>query len=246
LHQDEVTPHVHAVVIPVTADGRLSSRDVFSSKSLRQLQTDYAQAMAPYGMARGVHYSTAIHQDVRRNYGAQQTSKEQLAQVATPLEPEPFAVGEMKWHEHLHPQAYVERELVRLNEHLAEQVTLVNANLAEVAQIATANTLVQERARVLEKWVATAEQALRTKEKQLQETQTKLSAAEATHTKLTCVAQQLAVHWVQGEKPGESVVTLAEQVRQQARRRIEQAAAEVLQGPLRSRAELNAALQAKG
>ncbi|MBC6608755.1 plasmid recombination protein [Hymenobacter sp. BT188] len=61
LHQDEVTPHVHAVVIPITEDGRLSARDVFSPKSLRQLQTDYAQAMAAYGVRRGVHYSTAIH-----------------------------------------------------------------------------------------------------------------------------------------------------------------------------------------
>jgi hypothetical protein len=37
LHQDEVTPHIHCVVVPVTADGRLSSRDVFSPKTLRQL-----------------------------------------------------------------------------------------------------------------------------------------------------------------------------------------------------------------
>ena len=246
LHQDEVTPHVHAVVIPVTADGRLSSRDVFSPKSLRQLQSDYAQAMAPYGMARGVHYSTAIHQDVRRNYGAQQTSKEQLAQVATPLEPAPFVVGEIKWHEHLHPQAYVERELARLNDHLANQVALVNAKLADVAQVATANTLAQERARVLEKRVATAEQTLQAREKKLQEMQTKLAEAEASHSKLTHVAQQLAVHWVQGEKPGEPIVAFAEQVRAQAHRRMEQAAAEVLQGPLRSNDELAAAMQARG
>ncbi|MGY2134531.1 MobV family relaxase [Hymenobacter sp. HD11105] len=246
LHQDEVTPHVHAVIIPVTADGRLSSRDVFSPKSLRQLQTDYAQAMAPYGMARGVQYSTAIHQDVRRNYGAQQTSKEQLAQVATPLEPAPFAVGEMKWHEHLHPQDYVERELARLNAHLAEQVALVNAKLAEVAQVATANTMAQERARVMEKRVAKAEQTLQAREKQLLDLQTKLSTAEATNAKLTSVTQQLAVRWVQGEMPGEPVVAFAEQVRSQAHRRIEQAATEVLQGPLRSRDELEAAMQDKG
>ena len=52
LHQDEVTPHIHAVVVPITADGRLSSRDVFSPASLRQLQTDYAKAMAPQGPKR--------------------------------------------------------------------------------------------------------------------------------------------------------------------------------------------------
>jgi hypothetical protein len=72
LHQDEVTPHIHCVVVPVTTDGRLSSRDVFSPKSLRQLQTDYAKAMEPHGLERGIKYSTAIHEDVRRHYGAQQ------------------------------------------------------------------------------------------------------------------------------------------------------------------------------
>jgi hypothetical protein len=115
-----------------------------------------------------------------------------------------------------------------------------------VAQIATANTLAQERARVLVKRVAKAEQILLAKQQQLQETQAKLRAAQASYTKLTHVAQQLAVYWVQGEKPGEPVVAFAEQVREQARRRLEQAAAEVLQGPVRSPAELEVALQAKG
>ncbi|MBC6608754.1 hypothetical protein H8B13_18140 [Hymenobacter sp. BT188] len=183
---------------------------------------------------------------MRRNYGAQQTSKEQLAQVAMPLEPAPFKLGEMKWHEHLHPQAYIERELARLNEHLTQQLALVNAKLQEVAQVATANALAQERARVLEKRVITAEQTLQATEQQFQATQMRLREAQASHTKLNHVAQQLAVHWVQGEKPGEPVVALAEQVREQARRRMEQAAAEVLEGPLHSSDELKTALQAKG
>jgi hypothetical protein len=85
LHQDEVTPHIHAVVVPVTDDGRLSSRDVFSPKTLRELQTDYAKAMEPHGFERGIKYSTAIHEDVRRHYGAQQMSKETLAELAKPL-----------------------------------------------------------------------------------------------------------------------------------------------------------------
>ena len=67
LHQDEITPHIHAMVVPVTADGRLSYRDVFSPATLRQVQTDYAAAMEKHGLQRGILYSTAQHEDVRRH-----------------------------------------------------------------------------------------------------------------------------------------------------------------------------------
>jgi hypothetical protein len=41
--------------------------------------------MKPHGLERGIKYSTAIHEDVRRHYGAQQMSKETLAELAKPL-----------------------------------------------------------------------------------------------------------------------------------------------------------------
>lgn len=47
LPQAEVAPHIHAVVVPVTADGRLSSRDGFSPRSLRQLQTELRAGDGP-------------------------------------------------------------------------------------------------------------------------------------------------------------------------------------------------------
>jgi organic hydroperoxide reductase OsmC/OhrA len=85
LHQDEQTPHLHAVVVPATADGRLSARDVFNPASLRQLQTDYTQAMqaAGFQVQRGIEGSTAKHESVRAYYGALQAGAEQ---VATPPE----------------------------------------------------------------------------------------------------------------------------------------------------------------
>lgn len=41
IHFDERTPHMHINFVPVTADGRLSARDIFTPGNLRKLQDDY-------------------------------------------------------------------------------------------------------------------------------------------------------------------------------------------------------------
>ncbi len=84
LHQDEQTPHLHAVIVPATADGRLSARDVFNPASLRQLQTDYSLAMqaAGFQVQRGIEGSTAKHESIRAYYGALQASTGQLADLS--------------------------------------------------------------------------------------------------------------------------------------------------------------------
>lgn len=84
LHQDEQTPHLHAVVVPATADGRLSARDVFNPASLRQLQTDYSQAMqaAGFQVQRGIEGSTAKHESIRAYYGAIQAGARQLGSLS--------------------------------------------------------------------------------------------------------------------------------------------------------------------
>jgi hypothetical protein len=54
LHQDEKTPHFHAVIVPITSDNRLSAKTLFNPVTLRNYQTGYAEAMRPHGMERGV------------------------------------------------------------------------------------------------------------------------------------------------------------------------------------------------
>jgi hypothetical protein len=95
LHQDEQTPHLHAVIVPVTADGRLSSRDVFSPQSLRQLQTDYTQAMQGAGFAvqRGIEGSTAKHESVRTYYGALRTAAQDVAKLTAAQIPDLAIAG---------------------------------------------------------------------------------------------------------------------------------------------------------
>ena len=55
LHKDERTPHIHATIVPITKDGRLSARDyVNGRKRLRELQDIYAKKMEEFGLQRGI------------------------------------------------------------------------------------------------------------------------------------------------------------------------------------------------
>jgi len=95
LHQDEKTPHVHAVIVPITPDGRLSAKDTFTRQSLRELQTDYAQAMAPHKFGRGIEHSQAEHQPIRRQYTQEAQNARQVAELSKPaaaIVREPFTL----------------------------------------------------------------------------------------------------------------------------------------------------------
>lgn len=64
VHMDEATPHMHLGIVPVTSDGRLSAKDIFTPLELKQLQTDFAEKVgAKYGLERGKEGSQAKHLD---------------------------------------------------------------------------------------------------------------------------------------------------------------------------------------
>ena len=70
LHLDEATPHLQAILVPVTADGRLSANELFTRATLRGLQTRYAAALGELGIRRGIQGSRARHDRVQKFYGA--------------------------------------------------------------------------------------------------------------------------------------------------------------------------------
>lgn len=75
LHTDEQTPHLHAYCHPVQADGSLSYFKMLGSpKLLTELQTDYAAAMKPLGLRRGLKKSTATHEETAKWRAAQKVS----------------------------------------------------------------------------------------------------------------------------------------------------------------------------
>lgn len=76
-HMDESNPHIHIGVVPVTADGRLSARDVFNPKTLEKLQTDFHFTVAQhYGLDRGDHHARNYLE--LNQFKAQQTKQEIL------------------------------------------------------------------------------------------------------------------------------------------------------------------------
>lgn len=69
VHLDEKTPHIHAVTVPLTPDGRLSSKEVLGNpKTLRERHDTYAQAMKPYGLERGKRDTGISHEDAKAYY----------------------------------------------------------------------------------------------------------------------------------------------------------------------------------
>lgn len=74
VHMDERTPHMHVNFVPVTQDGRLSAKTLFSKKSLSELQDNfYARVGRAYGLERGERGSAARHLDVIEYKIAQKT-----------------------------------------------------------------------------------------------------------------------------------------------------------------------------
>lgn len=62
LHLDEKTPHLHAVIVPLTKDGRLSAKEIIgNAQKLSTLQTLHAHFMQPFGLERGIEGSKAAH-----------------------------------------------------------------------------------------------------------------------------------------------------------------------------------------
>jgi len=63
VHYDEQTPHMHVNFVPVTADGRLCARDLFSPAKLRKLQDDYNRTCREngYDLERGELHSKREH-----------------------------------------------------------------------------------------------------------------------------------------------------------------------------------------
>jgi Plasmid recombination enzyme len=73
-HLDESTPHIHAVVVPLTESGKLSYRQLYGGNrtQLSQLQDRAWAAVAHLGLERGVKGSQATHQEVQAWYAEMQ------------------------------------------------------------------------------------------------------------------------------------------------------------------------------
>ena len=69
MHRDEKTPHLHAVTVNLTKDGRLSAKEIIGNrKAMQNRQDRYAQAMQSFGLERGVKNTGIKHEDAKDYY----------------------------------------------------------------------------------------------------------------------------------------------------------------------------------
>ena len=158
LQQDEKSPHVHAMVVPITADGRLSARDVFNLGTLRGYQTGYAATMKAHGLERGVEHSQAEHQPMKRFYGQQsQTAAEmgtqlgpvgayQDVQVKRPERKDLFSLSEWE-----------AKTTAQVNKQARAQVEAANQRAEKAQNLALENAAAKDQVRVLQKQLSTSE-----------------------------------------------------------------------------------------
>lgn len=190
LHQDEKTPHIHAVLAPITEKNTLSADQLFNPKSLRQLQTDYAQAMAPHGMERGVEHSQAKHDPVQRLYGLEAQHAQRVVELTRA--PAPMLAFQLSDPPLLRRDEWKAGEEARINAELARQAEAARAQLAEVVKLAQANTAAVEQVRVLQKQLRTAEGLKQGNFIGLREATKRVEVSDQTFDKM-------AVRYAQGE-----------------------------------------------
>jgi hypothetical protein len=227
LHQDEKTPHVHAVIVPITPDGRLSAKELFTPKTLRELQTEYAQAMQPHGFERGVEHSQTQHQPPRRHY----TQADQVGQlVPGPVLVQAVALGEIPV---FGRDEWKATEQVRVNEAFAQQVGQVQERVNKAVQQAQANASAQEQVKTLRKQLATSEGL-----KQAHFTQ--LGKAEQELNRLAVGAMQKDLPTVQ------ALIDRGKTVREDAKTALTGHLEQILKGKVTDNAQFVAQLKAQG
>mgnify|MGYP000056620525 FL=1 len=90
LHMDEKTPHLHLVLTPLTKDGRLCAKELFDKNGLKTLQTDYAKAMQPYGLERGISDSKRRHIPTAQFYKSLNTDRRDAEKFVDKLLTDPY------------------------------------------------------------------------------------------------------------------------------------------------------------
>lgn len=236
LHQDEKTPHIHAVLAPITDKNTLSADQLFNPKSLRQLQTDYAQAMAPHGFERGVEHSQAKHDPMQRLYGLEAQHAQRVAELARPTAPAPaFQLSDPPL---LGRDEWKAAEEARINAELARQAEAARVQLAEVAKLAQANTAAAEQVRVLQKQLSTSEGLKQGNFTGLQEATKQVEVGDQMFDKM-------AVRYAQGEDLAD-FREFGATVREQERAELTRVVEGILTKPVRDGDDFKAKLQAAG
>lgn len=215
LHQDETTPHIHAVIVPISQNekGRacLSADRLFNPTTLSQLQTDYAAAMAPHGLERGVEGSRRQHEDMKQVYGHQARTAAELAPLVQPVAVQAFTLPDVPV---FNRDEWKAEQQAAINAELARQVGEAHRRAQEVGKVAVAHAGSTERVGVLERQL-NASQGL--KQGQFEQ----LEASTAQVQAQTERSGHLAVQLAQGGGPlVDELTRYGQQEREKARQEL--------------------------
>jgi len=227
LHQDEKTPHVHAVIVPITPDGRLAAKELFTPQTLRELQSEYAQAMQAHGFERGIEHSQTINQPPRRHYG----QADQVGQLAPgPVLVQAVELGEIPL---FGREEWKTREQARVNEVFAQQVGQVQERVNKAVQQSQASASAQEQVKTLRKQLATSEGLKQAHFTQLSKTEQELT--------------RLAIGAVQKDMPTvQALVDRGKAAREEVKTALVRRLEQILKGKVADNAQFVAQLTAQG
>ncbi|HGK4901229.1 TPA: MobV family relaxase [Yersinia enterocolitica] len=94
IHRDETTPHMSAVVVPLTSDGRLSAKEMIGNQqTMKDDQTQFAKRVQDLGLRRGVEGSKAKHQTIQSYYRKLNDSLQPLTVTEAAVKPSKAFLG---------------------------------------------------------------------------------------------------------------------------------------------------------
>lgn len=132
VHLDEKTPHMHFLHVPVTSDGRLNAKEIYTRESLKKLQTELPRHLQSRGfdLQRGVEQEPGAK---KKHLNTREFKQQQ--ETLHSLEKEAQAVGaelEQRQREESAVQERllsIEQQAVEAEKALAEQTDIPKASL---------------------------------------------------------------------------------------------------------------------
>lgn len=216
LHQDEKTPHFQCFVVPIlgkngglagevnleeSKGARLSARDMFSPQTLSQLQTDFAEAMKPFGLERGIKGSRAKHKTMQQMYALGGEKAAEIAPLVKPVEPQPFVLA-------IPPrslfgnglEAWRSKQQEEINAEIARQVGAANERLGTVGAVAVAASGAAEESERSRTW---AGDSLQKAEAAQGEAKQEASQAQAERARHAAEFDKVLLQIAQGTLPAD-------------------------------------------
>lgn len=189
VHLDETGPHAHCVFVPLTADGRLCSKEVLGGKNkiearqhMRDLHTRLAEVNRKYGLDRGddIHETGARHRstaeynrDLHRENAKLETLISDKSGLLSQLEDQ-IKKAETRVKGLTTMIANLERQELELNDEIAQLETDIENGAGDVSELRSRIASLESDLAITGKQLADKRDKLKLADRQLAELQDKL------------------------------------------------------------------------